>query len=163
MKNSDTSRSFFMPMTEPAKEKALISACLIGQRCRYDGKSAPAPNLGSLIDQYELVPVCPEVDGGLSVPRAKSWIKGGAGADVWRGQTIVTNELGQDVTGQFKAGAKMALVKAQSLNIKKAILKARSPSCGAGQTFNDCGSTLVEGNGVAAELLIQNGLDVTAI
>jgi uncharacterized protein YbbK (DUF523 family) len=145
---------------EPVKEKALISACLIGEKCRYDGRSSIFPDLYRLKEQYDLIPVCPEVDGGLSVPRPKSWINNGDGCAVLEGRTIVINEAGINVTGQFKAGANIALDKAKSLNIKKAILKARSPSCGFGQVYNDSGNTLVDGNGVAAELLIQNGIEV---
>jgi uncharacterized protein YbbK (DUF523 family) len=148
---------------KPVKEKALISACLIGEKCRYDGRSSISPDLDRLKEQYDLIPVCPEVDGGLSVPRPKSWIDNGNGFTVWQGKAIVINEIGTDVTGQFKAGAEIALDKARSLNIKKAILKARSPSCGLGKVYNDSGNTLVYGNGVAAELLIRNGIKVISI
>ena len=148
---------------KPVKEKVLISACLIGERCRYDGQSSTLPDLDRLKEQYDLIPVCPEVDGGLSVPRPKSWIDNGNGLAVWEGKAIVINEAGINVTGQFKAGAKVALDKAKSLNIKKAILKARSPSCGMGKVYNDSGTTLVDGNGVAAELLIQNGIEVISL
>jgi len=143
------------------KPKAIISACLIGRRCRYDGNLLKSPDLDDLIRGYELIPVCPEVDGGLGIPRPKSWIKSGSGADVLDDNTIVINENGQDVTSQFISGAEITLKQAFQHNVRKAILKSKSPSCGIGQVYN--GDKLVEGNGVTAELLIRNGFNVIAI
>ena len=143
------------------KPKALISACLIGWRCRYDGEILQIPDVSDLTRQYDLVPVCPEVDSGLGIPRSKSWIKHGSGADVLDGNTIVINEKGQDVTSQFISGAKIVLEQAVRCNVKKAIFKSKSPSCGKGLVYN--GDELVEGNGVTTELLIRNGINVITI
>ena len=143
------------------KPKALISACLIGQRCRYDGEILQLPDISDLTRQYDLILVCPEVDGGLGIPRPKAWIKNGTGADVLDGKTIVINEIGQDVTSKFISGAEVALKQAFQHNARKAILKSKSPSCGKGQVYN--GDKLVEGNGVTTELLMRNGINVIII
>jgi uncharacterized protein YbbK (DUF523 family) len=143
------------------KQKALISACLIGRRCRYDGQLLKLSEVSQLIEVYELIPVCPEVDGGLKVPRPKAWIKNGTGADVLDSNTIVINENGQDVTSQFISGAEIALKQAILLKVKIAIFKSKSPSCGKGQVYN--GDKLVEGNGVTTELLIRNGINVKTV
>lgn len=143
------------------KQKAIISACLIGQKCRYDGICLPVPDLADFKHDYEFIPVCPEVDGGLGVPRSKAWIKSGTGADVLDGKTTIINEDGLDITAQFISGAKHTLAQALRHNAQKAILKSKSPSCGKGQVYNY--DKLVEGNGVTAELLIRNGIEVIAI
>jgi uncharacterized protein YbbK (DUF523 family) len=142
------------------KQKAIISACLIGRKCRYDGTSLLAPDLIDFKHDYELIPVCPEVDGGLGVPRPKAWIKSGTGADVLDSKTIIINEHGLDVTAQFISGAEHTLTQAKKNNVHKAILKAKSPSCGKGQVYNY--DKLVDGNGVTAELLMRNGIEVIA-
>ncbi len=133
--------------------KLLISACLLGERCRYDGKSKPLPEeiLRRLREQYELIPVCPEQAGGLPTPRAPSERRG----------VKVVSETGRDVTAEYEAGAGFALALAQKEQADAALLKARSPSCGKGAIYDGTFSrTLIPGNGVTAELLEQNGIPV---
>lgn len=129
----------------------LVSACLLGVACRYDGKSKPYESIIKLIDKYNLIPFCPEITGGLSTPRPASEIAGGN----------VINEYGDDVTLQYKKGAEEALRIAKLYNCKYAILKQGSPSCGSGKIHNgkfDGG--YIVGNGITTDLLIKNGIKV---
>lgn len=135
----------------------------MGRKCRYDGQDRELSNLDEYKNSYDLLPVCPEVDGGLGIPRPKAWIENGSGDDVWRGRSRVINEQGANVTAQFKAGAEHALEIAIANKIRKAILKAKSPSCGAGLVYNDGRGKLVEGNGVTAELLMQSGFEIEVV
>lgn len=132
-------------------EKILISACLVGDKVKYDGKSNYNPLIKELLEHYELVPFCPEVEGGLSIPRKPSERKGDK----------VINDAGKDVTNFFVSGAKKALTICQYLNIKIAILKERSPSCGTKQIHDGSfTSKLIKGEGVTTELLRKNGIKV---
>ncbi|MCD6162071.1 MAG: DUF523 domain-containing protein [candidate division Zixibacteria bacterium] len=140
---------------------ALISACLVGLRCRYDGRTKTLPNLAEYENKYNLTPVCPEIEGGLDVPRPKSWIENGSGKDVLDGNTIVVNENGQDVSLSYLDGAKKVLELARSKDARVAILKSKSPACGCGQVYN--ADKLVNGNGVTAELLMSHGIKVIAV
>jgi len=146
---------------EMNKKSILISACLIGEKCRYDGACKTMTYMDRYTRGHELIPVCPEIDGGLNVPRPRAWIKSGTGGDVLDGKTIVVDENGRDVTSYFMAGAKHALEIALANNVKTAILKSRSPSCGKGKVYN--AAELVNGNGVTAELLIGNGIEVISL
>lgn len=133
------------------KETLLISACLTGARCKYDGgaNTLPAAVLAALRERYELVPVCPETEGGLPVPRAPSERRDGR----------VVNCEGEDVTAAYEKGARIALEKARSAGCRKALLKERSPSCGAGEIYDGSFShTSIPGDGVAAEALREAGL-----
>jgi len=135
------------------KESLLISGCLLGLSCRYDGGRKPiAPELISrLTDRYALVPVCPEQLGGLETPRAPS---------ERRGDLVVMNS-GRDVTGQYVRGAEQALYLARLFGCTKALLKERSPSCGSGTIYDGSFSgSLRAGDGVTAELLKQHGISV---
>lgn len=139
----------------------LVSACLVGIPCRYDGGSCPHDQLQALATQGGVLPFCPEVGGGLPTPRPPAEIQGGDGGDVLEGQARVVNIEGKDVTAEFLAGARKALRVAQRWDIKEAILKARSPSCGVGQTYDGSFSgRLVEGDGVTAALLKREGIIV---
>jgi len=139
----------------------LVSACLVGIPCRYDGGTCPHDKLQALAAQGDVLPICPEVVGGLPTPRPPAEIQGGDGGDVLDGQAQVVNVEGQDVTTEFLAGAQMALRVARRWGIKKAILKARSPSCGVGQIYDGSFSgRLVEGDGVTAALLRREGVMV---
>lgn len=142
------------------KEKVLISACLLGTKCRYDGKARKLNNAREISLKYEFIPCCPEMDGGLGVPRPRAWIEFGGGKEVWAGKANVVSENGVDVTENFLSGARKTLETVKTYGAKKAFLKSRSPSCGVGSVYNDGGNKLVEGNGVAAELLIMNGIEV---
>jgi uncharacterized protein YbbK (DUF523 family) len=137
----------------------LVSACLVGIPCRYDGGRCPHDQLQALAAQGDVFPLCPEVVGGLPTPRPPAEIQGGDGGDVLEGQARVVNVEGKDVTAEFLAGAQKALYVARQWGIKEAVLKARSPSCGAGQIHDGSFSgRLVEGDGVTAALLKREGI-----
>jgi len=139
----------------------LVSACLVGIPCRYDGGSCPNGLLQALAMQGDILPLCPEVLGGLPTPRPPAEIQGGDGGDVVEGQAWVVNTEGKDVTAEFLAGAQKTLRIAHRWGIKEAILKARSPSCGVGQIHDGSFSgRLVEGDGVTATLLKREGIIV---
>lgn len=138
-----------------------VSACLAGERCRYDGGANLNAEIAELVRTGEAVCICPELLGGMSVPRSPSEIVGSA-ADVLDGKARVLTRDGADVTSQFVDGAKKALTKCVALGVSEAILKARSPSCGCGEVYDGSfSSRLTRGNGVAAELLMRNGINVT--
>ena len=133
--------------------KILVSACLLGLCCRYDGKEKADERVLRLLerDDIQLVPVCPEQLGGMETPRLPS---------ERRGETVV-NSAGKDVTGHYEKGAAQALKTARLYGCKAAILKERSPSCGKGQIYDGTFSkTLVEGDGITAELLQKHGVKV---
>lgn len=139
----------------------LVSACLLGIKCRYDGKTKENEELMKLAAEGKVIPVCPEQLGGCPTPRSQSEIAGGNGADVLCGRGRVTAIDGDDVTGHFIKGAEETLKLAHSCGVKKAVLKARSPSCGYGQIYDGTFSgVLKDGNGVTAELLSKNGIEV---
>jgi len=105
--------------------------------------------------------VCPEVDGGLGTPRPPAEIVGGDGADVLAGRARVVTVQGEDVTEAYIRGAERALRVAEQRGATRAILKARSPSCGSGNIYDGTFSkTLLAGDGVTAALLKMNGIDV---
>lgn len=131
--------------------KLLISACLLGCRCRYDGASKPLPWIAALAERHTLVPVCPEQLGGLSTPRPPS---------ERRGDRVVTR-TGGDVTAQYRRGAEETLRLCRLLGCEAALLKERSPSCGSGEIYDGTFTgTLTEGDGVTAELLRAQGIPV---
>ena len=131
--------------------KILISACLLGCRCRYDGGSKPHPVAEKLAARHDLIPVCPEQLGGLPTPRPPA---------ERRGERVLT-AAGGDVTEQYRRGAEEALSLYRLLGCDAAVLKERSPSCGSGQIYDGSFSkTLASGDGVTAELLKRNGIPV---
>ena len=131
--------------------KILISACLLGIPCRYDGKAKPQPWAEALAARHDLVPVCPEQLGGLPTPRTPS---------ERRGDRVVMN-TGADVTEQYRRGAACALRLYQLLGCKAAVLKERSPSCGCGAVYDGTFTgTLTAGDGVTAALLQAHGIRV---
>lgn len=133
------------------KKPLLISACLTGANCKYSGGNNYCPAVERLREQYELLPVCPESDGGLPTPRPPAERQGDR----------VVNAEGVDVTAEYRRGAEMALATAQAHGCTLALLKERSPSCGCGAIYDGTFShTLVPGHGVAAELLMANGIHV---
>ena len=132
-------------------EKLLISACLAGENCKYSGGNnfIGETALASLGDKYELVSACPEVMGGLSVPRIPCERIGAR----------VMNERGEDVTAQFKAGAELTADICERRGIKKALLKEKSPSCGSGRIYDGTFShTVIAGDGVTAQRLRALGI-----
>lgn len=129
----------------------LVSACLLGVGCRYDGQSRPSPAVLSLLSRHTLIPVCPEVLGGLPTPRPPAEQQGDR----------VVNRLGQDVTDAYRRGAEQTLLLARLYDAKVAILKAKSPSCGKGLIYDGSFSGhLVSGDGISAALLRASGLRV---
>ena len=141
--------------------KLLISACLLGSPVRYDGSDKACAALAELVERGQVVAVCPEVAGGLPVPRLPAEIQKADGAAVLAGQAPVLNSAGEDVTAAFINGAQQALALAQAHGVRAAILKARSPSCGNAEIYDGTFSKrLIEGAGVTAALLEQHGVKV---
>jgi len=139
----------------------LISGCLIGINCKYNGSNNKNREIVELVKKGLAVPFCPEQLGGLSTPRYASEIQQGSGEDVLEGRARVINQIGQDVTENFKRGAEEALKLAKILGTKFAILKSKSPSCGYGKIYDGSFSgVLVNGNGVTAALFLKNGIKV---
>lgn len=124
----------------------LVSACLLGLPCRYDGGSCPVPALQRLAALGQAIPICPEVVGGLPTPRPPAEIQGGDGGDVLDGQARVVREDGTDVSGEFVAGARAALHLARRCGVTRAVLKANSPSCGVGLIDPSAGSPAAKRN-----------------
>ena len=135
------------------KPSVLISACLLGMTCRYDGLSKPLPTatLHALQERFSLIPVCPEIFGGLATPRLPAEISGDA----------VLRQDGVDVTAAYRRGAEETLRLARLFDCKLAILKERSPSCGKGAVYDGTFSaTLTRGDGITAALLARHGIRV---
>ena len=129
----------------------LVSACLLGCPCRYDGAAKADPRVLALMERHTLIPVCPEQLGGLPTPRLPSERREGG----------VFDRGGKDVTAQYRQGAEEVLRLARLYGCTHAVLKERSPSCGSGQIYDGSFShVLVPGSGVAAALLAQNGITV---
>lgn len=129
----------------------LISACLMGVRCRYDGGRKPLDCLDKLMDQHVLIPVCPEVLGGLPTPRVPA---------ERIGEKVITQD-GRDVTANYQQGAEEALRLAKMTGCTHALLKERSPSCGCGVIYDGTFSgSLCKGDGVCGALLKANGIEV---
>lgn len=133
------------------KEKVIVSACLVGVNCKYNGKNNFNEKVSEYLKDKDVILVCPEVMGGLSTPRLKSEIL----------KDKVINELGDDVTSFFVNGAKKALDEALKNDVKVAILKQRSPSCGSKQIYNGkFNGTVVDGSGVFARMLKEHDIKV---
>ena len=131
--------------------KILVSACLLGCRCRYDGGSKPHPDVVSMAERHELVPVCPEQLGGLATPRPPAERVG---------ERVLT-AAGGDVTEQYRRGAEEALRLCRIMGCQAAVLKERSPSCGSGEIYDGTFSgALTEGDGVTAATLRAVGIPV---
>ena len=134
------------------KETILVSACLLGANCRYDGNNGRYEDVLALLEGYHLVPVCPEQLGGMETPRLGS---------ERRGEKTVINQSGQDLTTFFIKGAEETLRLAETFGCKKAILKERSPSCGHGMIYDGTFTgKKIPGSGITAALLEENGIEV---
>jgi len=139
----------------------LVSACLLGTNCKYNGGNNFTPKLLELKKENNIIPVCPEELGGLLTPREPCEIQNGAGKEVLKGKSRVMNKIGEDVTAGFIKGAKETLALAKQNSCSLAVLKERSPSCGCGIIYDGTFSgRLKEGNGVTAQLLLDNGIVV---
>lgn len=133
--------------------KLLISACLLGVNCRYNAepKALPDDILTRLLEQHTVIPVCPEQLGGLTTPREPSE----------RQEQRVVMRSGRDVTAEYARGAQEALRLCKQFGCTAAVLKERSPSCGHGEIYDGTFTgTLTPGDGVTAQLLLENGIAV---
>ena len=130
----------------------LISACFVNVNCRYDGKSKTYEWIDALFKSGQAIPICPEVLGGLTIPRLPCEIVG---------EDSVQNREGVDCTAAFKQGAARSLAIAKAIDAKIAILKANSPSCGFGTIYDGSFSGVIcSGNGLAADLLAKHGIRI---
>ena len=142
----------------------FVSACLAGENCAWDGKNRLNQEIKDMVDKNLAIPICPEVLGGRGIPRTKTEIKNGGGKDVLDGKLRVFDENGKDVTKEFIKGAHAAFSIVKKHNIKKAILKSNSPSCGVGKIYNGTfKGNLVDGDGVTAALLKKEGIECQGI
>ena len=146
------------------REAKLVSACLLGVECRWDGKSKPCDELVKMMKENKLIPVCPEQLGGLSTPRTPSEVNNGDGKGVVEGKNKVINKDGDDVTANFIKGAEQALKIAKMVGATEFIGANKSPSCGKGITYDGSFTgNLVKGDGVTAALFKKHGIKVTNI
>ena len=133
----------------------LVSACLVGVNCKYSGGNNYNQKIFNLVKEGKAIPICPEQLGGLNTPRKPVELK------VINGKRYAIDNEGKDFTENFERGALEVLNLAKNLNINKAILQPRSPSCGVNKIYSgNFDNKLVDGNGILAELLKQNGIDV---
>lgn len=139
----------------------IVSACLCGLNTRYDGKNNLSEKVAALLREGKAIAVCPEQLGNLSTPRPPHEIKGGDGEAVLKGKAKIISADDKDGTIYFVKGAEETLKIAFEAGATTAILKAKSPSCGYGKIYDGTFSkTLIEGNGVTAELLFKNGIRI---
>lgn len=139
---------------ENNKEKILVSACLLGVNCKYNGGNNYSEEVDKILKNYDAIPICPEIFGGLPTPRTPAEKVG---------DKVLTKD-GKDVTKEFVKGATECLFLAKKLGIKKALLKAKSPSCGAGEIYDgNFTGTLTKGDGITTKILKENGIEVITI
>ncbi len=131
--------------------KILVSACLLGENCKYNGGNNRCEDVLKLAGSHTLIPICPECFAGLPVPRMQSEIKDGR----------VYSKSGDDLTEKFNDGAEKALYVAEESGCRLAILKERSPSCGFGKIYDGSFTgTIIAGNGITAELLHSHAIRI---
>ena len=131
--------------------KIAVSACLLGDNCKYNGGNNFSEKVAKFVQGHEVIPVCPEVMGGLPTPRESSEIVDG----------VVRHKDGTSVDEEFRRGAEIALEKVLENGVELVILQSRSPSCGVKQVYDGTFSgTLIPGQGVFAKLLTENGIEV---
>lgn len=131
--------------------KMMVSACLLGENCKYNGGNNFSEKIKQFCEGHTVIPVCPEVLGGLPIPRVPAEIVGG----------VVTNREGVVVDAQFRKGAELALEQALKNQVDLVILQSRSPSCGVKQIYDGSFSgTKIDGQGVFAALLLENHIPV---
>ncbi|WP_031554790.1 DUF523 domain-containing protein [Oribacterium sp. FC2011] len=131
--------------------KILVSACLLGRDCKYNGGNNYSEKVAEYVKGHDVIPVCPEVAGGLPIPRIPCEIVGGT----------VTNRNGESKDREFRAGADICLKKALEEKVDLAILQSRSPSCGVKQIYDGSFTgKLIPGKGVFAEMLSENGIKI---
>ena len=133
------------------KTKIIVSACLLGENCKYNGGNNKCDDIIALAEKFEIIPVCPECFGGLPIPRVPSEIKDGK----------VYSKTGEDLTEAFLSGAEQTLYIAKEANAPCAVLKENSPSCGFGKIYDGTFSgNKIDGNGITAQLLYDNEIQV---
>ena len=138
-------------MNNMDKENIIVSACLLGVNCKYNGGNNSCEKIIKLQEKYNIITICPEVDGGLTTPRIPSEIVG----------KKVINQAGLDVTKEYLKGASIALEKSLSNNVKLAVLKTKSPSCGCGLIYDGTFThNLINGDGVTTKLLKEHNIQV---
>ena len=136
----------------------IVSACLLGIRCRYDGESRPDERLMAMAPNTIFIPLCPEQLGGLSTPRVPAQIVSGTGGDVLDNLARVIDSMGRDVTEQFLKGAAETIKIAKLMGAGAAIMKDMSPSCGVSFIRKD--DAAIEGMGVTSALLMREGVHI---
>jgi len=140
------------------KQSIIISACLLGRECRYDGGHSQIPELEHL--DVELIPVCPEEAGELGIPRPPAELTEIA-KDVLEGRGKIINKNGDNVTQKFLDGSKKEISKLKSSNAQIAVLKSKSPSCGYGQVYDGTFTgNLCKGNGIFSQMCEDEGVKV---
>ncbi len=150
-------------MTDQTDDAApvLVSACLLGRACTYKATDNRDAAVRALVGDRPVVPVCPEEAGGLPTPRPPAEIQGGTGEDVLDGTARVVAVTGEDVTDAYLEGARVAVERARAAGVRRAILKARSPSCGVHRIYDGSfTTTAVAGEGVTAAALRRAGVAV---
>ena len=145
-------------------EYVLVSACLLGRNCRYDGGNCDRKELQEQLKEKAVIGFCPECAGGMTTPRHPSEIQAGSGEDVLQGRTRVVTCKGEDVSGPFIAGAERALELCRNRRIQRAYLKEGSPSCGVTCIYDGTFSgKKKQGQGVACALLKENGMEIIGV
>lgn len=146
-----------------SKSKILVSACLCGEKCRYNGLSV-SNSIVNTFGQKNIIKVCPELLGGLSIPREPCEIVGGTASDVINGKARILGISGKDYTKQYMCGVKETIHIAKKNNVKKALLKQKSPSCGYGMVYNgEFSGKITIGNGILAEELLKIGIEIIPV
>ncbi|AKF80988.1 hypothetical protein MFUL124B02_16955 [Myxococcus fulvus 124B02] len=139
----------------------MVSACLLGEACRYDGRSQRSERVLAALEGKAVVPICPEVASGLPIPRPPVDLRGGTGVDVWAGQArAVEREARTDRTEDFQRGARLALDAARRFDVTVALLKEKSPSCGSQRVYES--GVLRSGEGITTALLRAEDITVVS-
>ncbi|MFE8701621.1 DUF523 domain-containing protein [Cytobacillus sp. FJAT-54145] len=139
----------------------IVSSCLAGEPCRYNGTASLEEKIQDLVNQKKAIMLCPELLGGFTTPREPAEIVGGTGEDVLNGHARVVERSGADVTEMFMKGAKKTLEMARKLQASCVVLKENSPSCGSQMIYNgEFSNRKVAGEGVTAALLRREGFKV---
>ncbi len=146
-------------------KKVFVSACLLGENCKYSGGNNLRENLIKELSDCEIIPVCPEIFGGLPTPRKPSEIEQGFdGTDIVKGKGRVINSAGEDVTVQFLKGANKTIEMAMEQKPCAVYLKQGSPSCGCGYIYDGTFSgAKKQGRGVTAAIFEENGFEIVAV
>lgn len=143
--------------------KILVSACLTGENCRYNGSNSLNKELLEKLKNENIIKCCPELLANQPTPRASCNIHNGDGHDVIKGNAKIIGNDGKDYTKEYLAGASKGLELAKKYNIKKVYLQQRSPTCGYGKIYTPDGKNFKEGNGIFAALLKENIPDIEII